>query len=405
MTGTASGAFTKVRAKKETTFGVFAGASGAQELRRTTCDIDFDADNFTSSEIRTDQQNAINRQGMRKVAGNLNGELSPGSYAPYIGSVLAKDFATGPTKTATTIGASDTAPQLTDSGNGFITAGFKVGQVITIAGFATSGNNGGRFILAGVAAGALTLLNLDGTTPTSIVDEAATASVTISAVGKISMIPLTGHTLDSYSVERYFSDIGVSSAFLGCRFASMDVNMQPTGLATIALAVMGRDVQNDDSEQFTSPTAASTSDGLAGVSGALLIDGAAVGLVTGLQLKADRQMQTAPVVGSKLTPDVWAGRYQVSGQFTAFFEDGTYRDAFKDETELGIVAVLTTGPEADADFVTFVMPRIKLNGAKVDDKESGGLIVTCPFTALLNTGGGTGTSSDKTTLSCQDSLA
>lgn len=404
MTGTASGAFTKVRSKKETTFGTFAGASGAQELRRTTCDIDFDADNFTSNEVRSDQQTAINRQGMRKIAGNLNGELSPGSYSPLIGSVLAKDFTTGPTKTATTIGASDTAPHITDSGSGFLTAGFKVGMIVSPSGYSTSGNNGGRFIIAAVVAGGITLLNLDGTAPT-FTDEAETASVTIAAVGKISMIPTTGHTLDSYSIERYFSDIGVSSVYLGCRMASMDVNMQPTGLATIALAVIGRDIQNDDAEQFTSPTAASTSDGLAGVSGALLIDGAAVGLVTGLQFKVDRQMQSAAVVGSKLTPDVWAGRYQVSGQFTAFFEDATYRNAFKDETELGLVAVLTTEPGTAADFVSFVMPRIKLNGAKVDDKESGGLIVTCPFTALLNTTGGTGIDSDKTTISCQDSLA
>jgi Phage tail tube protein len=400
----ASGAFTEVRIKKETDFGVFAGASGAQELRRTTCDVDMDADKITSKEIRTDQQVAVSRLGMRKVAGNLNGELSPGSYAPYIASCFRKDLVDGATITGTTIAASHTAPHITDSGNGFLTAGFKLGGVVSPDGFSHSGNNGNRFIVTALTAGAMTLANLDGTPPT-FTDEAATASVTIAEVGKKTWIPTTGHTRDSYSIERFFSDIGKSRAYLGCRFSSLDVNLSPTDFATVALGVMGQSMVKDDAAQFTSPTAASTSQGLAGVSGVLMVDGVAVGLVTGGQFKVDGQMQTQAVIGTPYTPDIWPGTFAVSGQLTAVFEDETFGDAFTDETDVSVLFVLTDGPELDADFVTFGMTRITIDSAKVDDKQSGALIQTLPFTALINTAGGTGVNTEKTTIWMQDSLA
>jgi hypothetical protein len=400
----ASGAFTELRIKKETTFGVFAGASGATELRRTTCDIDQDVDKFTSKEIRTDQQTGTRRQGMRHIGGNLNGELSPGSYAPYIASCLRKDLVAGVTKTATTIAASDTAPHFTDSGNGLLTAGFKIGDVVGPSGFATTDNNGGRFIITALTAGAMTVCNLDGTAAV-LTDEAASESVTIAVIGKKTWTPTTGHTKDSYSIERYFSDIGKSRAYLGCRFSSMDINLPPGDFATIALGVMGRSRQKADAEQFTSPTAAGTSDGLTGISGALLIDGVQVALVTGAQFKVDGQMQTQGVLGSVYTPDVWPGTIAFNGQLTAIFEDETYGDALDDDADLTLILVLTTGPDLDADFVSFVFERIKIDSDKVDDKQSGALIQTLPFTGLINTAGGTGTATEKTTLSMQDSLA
>lgn len=85
------------------------------------------------------------------------------------------DTSNAATMTATTIAFVNSNPDtITDSGNGFVTAGFKQGQSITITG---SGSNDGTYTIAGVAAGTLTLIASD-----TLVNEIAGASVTIQAV-------------------------------------------------------------------------------------------------------------------------------------------------------------------------------------------------------------------------------
>ena len=79
-------------------------------------------------------------------------------------------------QTATTIAFVDSNPDtITDSGNGFITAGFKVGQKITITG---SVSNDGVFTIASVTAGVITISGDE-----SLAVEAAGASVTLSTEG------------------------------------------------------------------------------------------------------------------------------------------------------------------------------------------------------------------------------
>lgn len=69
-------------------------------------------------------------------------------------------------------GSADT---ITDTGNGFITAGFEAGQKITIDGAAQAGNNG-DFTIATVAAGTITLVSTD-----TLTAEGATEHITIRA--------------------------------------------------------------------------------------------------------------------------------------------------------------------------------------------------------------------------------
>lgn len=52
--------------------------------------------------------------------------------------------------------ATNTADTITDSGNGFLTAGFKAGDNITVSGASNAGNNS-SFVIASVVAGTITL--------------------------------------------------------------------------------------------------------------------------------------------------------------------------------------------------------------------------------------------------------
>lgn len=89
----------------------------------------------------------------------------------------------GATKTAATISAAASDSSYNDSGNGFLTAGFLAGQIITVSGFANAANNGKRKI-ATAAAGKLTVTNVDGSAVT-LVDAAASPAITIVMEGSI----------------------------------------------------------------------------------------------------------------------------------------------------------------------------------------------------------------------------
>jgi hypothetical protein len=217
-------------------------------------------------------------------------------------------------------------------------------------------------------------------------------------------VPATGHLDDSYAIEHFYSDVAQSELFLGCKLGQLSIEMPASGMATLAMQFMGRSRTNDTSEYFTTPTAETDSGLLAAVNGLLYVGGTQVAVLTGLSFTVNRNLTAEPAAGTNLYPGIVQGRYLVEGQFTAFFEDATFRDLFDNESEVSIVAALTESEAAAADFVTVVLPRVKVGGAAKDDGEKQ-LIQTLPFTALLNTAGGASVNSLRTTISIQDSLA
>lgn len=399
----ATGVAKQLRYKKESTWGALAGASGAQLLRRVTSDISLAKETYESQEIRSDYQVTDSRHGVRRVEGTINGEISPLTYVDFWAAALRAAFSAGGTTTSTGITASASAPHFVRTVGSWISDGHKIGHVVRATGFATAtANNGKNFLITGLTALNMTGVFLDGS---AVVAEAAGASVTIEMEGKQTFTPQTGHTDDSFNIEHWHSDITQSEVYTGCKIQQVAVNLPPTGISTIALQMVGKDLgQSGTSAYFTSPQAETSSGVLAAVNGAIYVGGTKIALLTGLQFTISGGMTQEPVVGSNTYPDIFEGRVRVSGQMTAFFEDGTLRDYFTNESEVSLYGVFTTSNAPDADFIAFVMPRIKAGGSSKDDGEKG-IVQTIPFTALLNIAGGTGASSLRTTLSVQDSLA
>lgn len=107
--------------------------------------------------------------------------------------VTQNDTTNGATQTGTTISFTATST-ISDSGNGFVTSGFQVGQTITVSG---SGSNDGTYTITAVAAGAITVAE------TSIVNESAGASVTITAasIGKVLRLSSTGQLPSNITID------------------------------------------------------------------------------------------------------------------------------------------------------------------------------------------------------------
>lgn len=393
----ATGVSKELRYKRETTWGTAAGATGGQLLRRVTSDLSLTKESYQSNEIRTDYQIADFRHGVRSVAGSITGELSPKTYADFFAAALRKDFSAGGTTGAVAVLAvTNTGTKFTRSTGSFVTDGFKVGDVVSASGFTTANNNSHYCLVTAVAALTLDIAPLDGVVLT---DESEGDTVTIAVVGKKTYTPETSHTDNSFSIEHWHDDVNQSELFTGCKVDTIEVGLPPTGMSTITIGMMGKDVTTGTSEYFTTPTADTSTGILASVNGIAYALGARQTVLTGLSINIAGGMSMQPVVGSNTPPDIFEGRVNVTGEMTAFFENGDLRDAFLDEDDVSLVFVFTTSNAKNPDFVAFTMPRVKFGSANKNDGETG-IVQTLSYQALFN---GSGTGADKTTLVVQDS--
>jgi len=401
----ASGIFKQVAIKREVTYGTAPAASGAQLLRRAQSTIDLTKETYQSSEIRPDMQVADFRHGVRRIQGSLQGELSPKTYSDIFAAVLKREFTAGASATglAITIAAgSGNSYTVTRGAGSFLTDGFKVGDVVRLtAGTFNAANLNKNLLITGLTATVATVMTLNGSALTA---EGPIASATIAVQGKKTYIPTSGHTDVSFSMEHWFNDISQSEVYTGVKFNKVALDLPPTGMAKVSFDAMGQNITTANTRYFTSPTAVTTNGIVAAVNGVLLVNGAVQTVVTGLQINIDPAFTGDAVVGSNTVPNLFAGPVSVTGQFTAYFTDATLRDLFVNETETSLVVSLTTDNTANADVLTLTIPRIKLGGQQKNDG-TGGIVQTFPFQALLNTAGGSGTSSEQTTLVMQDTAA
>ena len=414
MVTPATGLFKSVAFKTESSFGTLAGTSGAQYLRRTQSTLNAEAAFFKSAEINLDRQLRDARKGAKGIKGNINGELSPGTYSVFMAAMLgaAAAWASAVTTGAQTDIAAVAGPPGTFTTAGsvnFLTLGFKIGDLIRCSGWTTTAaaNNARNYRVTGVSATVLTV----GTAatgasgqPEAVAAKAAGDAVTIFHAGKKLVTPASSLTDLSFTIEHWHSDIGKSEVFTGCKPTSMALNMPATAIATVQFGFMGQDIVAGTTQYFTTPTALTSANLTAGVNGKLSINGVDFATVTGLSINVNGNHAVEAVVGSQLTPGVFPGILDVTGQVTALFDSTTLRDAFLAETEVSLNAVLVLTSALNSDFILFNIPRLKFTGSSKDDK-SQALVQTLPFQALLNTAGGAGIGSSATTLEIMDSLA
>jgi hypothetical protein len=403
--GTGSGVYKQVTYKVETTYGTAPGAASAQSLRRVTSSLDLTKDTYQSNEIRPDFQVADFRHGLRKVGGSISGELSAKTYGDFIAAALKKDFVAGVSvaSASITVGGTAGAWTLTRAAGSWLTDGVKLGDVVRLTAGAFNASNLNKNIqVTAITATVLTGIVLNGS---SLTAEGPIASATLTVYGKKTMVPQTGHTDKSFSIEHWHPDVGATGAsdlFTGCKVSKVTFTLPATGMATVAVEFTGRDATPGTAQYFTSPTAVTVTGTMAAVNGVVKVGAATGGTITSASIEISCAQSSEPGIGSNVADQVATGRVIVTGQVTAKFDSTALRDAFYNETEISAYLAFTADNTAASDFIAFSMNRIKVNGASKDDGEKI-LIQTIPFQALLNTDGGATQPEDLTTISVQDS--
>jgi hypothetical protein len=390
---TAQGINKLLVAKKETTWGTKASASGASYYRRVTGSFQLEKDTYNSNEILPSQQMRDMRHGTRKSSGSINGELSGNAYEEFIQAAVRKDFVTGAT-TGAIITISATVGTFVRSAGSFVTDGFAVGNVINSSGFVAAGNNG-LFVITAMSATVLTVSPLAGQTQVIV---AAGATVTILEKGKKTFVPLTAHTDDSFTVEEWHPDATISRVFTGQQVNSMAIALQPNAMATIDFGFMGKDAEAvTSSAYFTTPTAITGEGIYSAPDGVMLVNGVVNGVVTGLNITVDNGIQQTAVIGSNSIGAKSRGKVAVTVEGSAIFQDSTILNYFDAETEISLTYVLTTADNTNAFAIH--LPRVKIGSASTNDGENV-VILSFSGVALEYTGAVVGVT--PTTIQIQD---
>jgi len=402
----AQGIYKTVTVKKQTALGTAASGGSAQTLRRETSTNNLKKDTYGNNEIAAHQQSTGKTHGLRSVDVALSGVLSAGTYATVMGSVLRDDFAiiTAIPSLSLIFGGSAGAYTITGTGL-MVSGGWKIGDVIRVTAGTTlpADIKDKNLLITAITNTVITVKTLNNSTITT--NATAIAACTLTYPGKKAFPPESGHTKDYYTVEDWQSDITQSEVFSDVMLGKLDISLPSTGNATIAISGAGLNRTLSTTRTFTSPTAETTTSPLAAINGVLIVDGTAVTNLTGVTISIDGKVATVgAVVGANVSPDIQRGVIDVSGSFTAFYQDKTLSTLFDGATSTTLVAVVTDTSADSSEFVSFSMSSIVLDGDGKDDGDKA-IVRTYPFTARINTAGSTSSANDKTIITIQDSKA
>ena len=401
MANIAQGVSKVLAYKKQSGLGSAASGSGGQQLRRTTSTINLTKEAYQSAEIRPDMQVADYRHGSHQVAGSIAGELSPGTYSALMAAVLRQDFTSVSSMSSAAITLVASTGVVTFQTGNPLTSGIKVGHVVRLSGGTLNASNSGKNLLVtAVTSTTITVLVLNGSTLAN--ESTSVTGVTVAVPGKVSYVPSTAQTHDYFTIEHWFGDIEQSEVFSDVNISNLQVAVPANGLTTATFPLVGLEMSTGTSQVLTSPTAISTSGAVAGANGLMMVNGAAVAVITSIDFDVNGNTAAADaVVGSTARPDVFQGTVAVTGNMSVYFTDATFRDYFINETEVSVNVTLTTSSDKAADFISFQMPRVKVGGADVTDGQNG-LTRTFPFVAIKDVTGG---QNQSTTIQIQDSAA
>jgi len=379
--GYATGAITS---NSQPTSSSDPAATGGQILRRTGCTLDLAKDTYQSNEIRADRQIGDYRHGVKRVQGSLTGELSCGTYFDLIEAAMRGTKASAVAKSEaelTSVAMDGTLSTITYGGGNPVTEGFRVGDVKRFTNLATAANNSTNFLILGFSGASNRVMSVYPAPTTMTADTA----FNVTTVGKSIYVPSSSFVARKFGVEVYHQDLDLHRFFTECRVGGLKLGLPATGMTTIEIPMIGRDMETASgasSPFFTAPTAATTTGLLAAVNGLLRVGGSTVGVVTGLSIDMNLNPQADAVVGQNFVPEIFLGRANVTGQVQAFLEDFTMLNYFKNETEVEILAYLTASSDIAAQAMTIHLPRNKFGDADIGLQGEQGIPISMPFQSL-----------------------
>lgn len=252
--------------------------------------------------------------------------------------------------TGTTISFDAASQEIRDSGNGFVTAGFKVGDWITVPAAAAS-NNASLHRVDSVAAGAMVLSHGD-----AITTAAAGASLTVDTERYVE----NGIYLPTYTFERRYeeaaSDANKYVQFPGHGFNSMSMNTAAKAIVGGEFGLVGKDEVDGGGASYGAADGTRTTtrvlNAVTGVSA--VFENGATFRVTAIQFNLENGVEALSEVAVEGASEIAAGKFRASGQVTIFYRESSKAtfDKYLDGTPTSF-AIKFTDVDGNIDVVEF----------------------------------------------------
>jgi hypothetical protein len=197
----------------------------------------------------------------------------------------------------------------------------------------------------------------------------------------------TGTTVSSFTLEDGALDITQYRAFTGCMVNTMQMSIAPNQMTTATFGIMGKNMTQSTSPLDASLTAASNNEPFDSFSGAISEGGSTIAYVNTIDFTLNNNLNPTFALGSVTTPQMEFGMSTLEGTMTVFYQDAALITKFLNETESALSIVLDDRV-AGLNY-TFLMPRIKINGAAVPVANPASRLLTIPFVALRDSSTGT----------------
>ena len=348
--------------------------------RRTTLNVG--KDTFRSEVRSASRQRKHSKHGYKNIGGDIMSELASQWHDDFLEALLGGTWASVTNSTVLASGSIQPGgSKLQSASAAFITEGFKVGDIFTLAVGANDANSGIRHQIASITE---TEIEVYGSTLVAT----TIASINVRGVGKKVAV---GNSVRSFSIERFFSNLGLYQLFKGMRVNSGHFTVQPNGIIGLDFNFMGQDADALTSTKAGSAyTSAPTSEPMATIFGSLY-EGTTkteLALITGFDLTLTNNMTGDKVLFRNTTPAINFGRFHdVSGTLTLLFNGPTQYNKFLNETETTFDIVVYDGSNQNtAGFIRLHMERVKFNTGDLDDSAETSIPMTVGFESLEPTG-------------------
>lgn len=196
-----------------------------------------------------------------------------------------------------------------------------------------------------------------------------------------------GITRRSFSILRNFSDIASADKpyhlFTGCEVNNFKLQFSAGDApkATVGFGMVGKDlVIGTAAPTGATYPAAPTGSVMDCLTGTIQEGGAALGIITEVNITLENGVSPRPVVGSATTILPSIGRSNLTGQVTAYFENSTLLEKFINETASSLLFTLSNGGKS----YEFNIPNIKYTGGQPDTSGQGPITLAMPFQAIYD---------------------
>lgn len=350
--------------KAQSAKGSTASGGSGFVLRITGGGLQFAKAAYGSSEVRSDLMRSRGRHGLKSVTGTYTCELSLGMLDDFFAALFRTTPSTALVKTnsddSLTSVAVDSSGTLTAGGGSWITAGFRVGDIVRLTNNSEAANNGRNLLITGLTTTVMTVVCLDGGTLTTA---GADTSFTLTRPGQKIINPAAPAASTYFTIEEWDGDLDLARVFSDCIVHTIRVQMQPGGLVTVDITFTGTGLfstnSSGSSPSLTSPSAF-TGIPLSAVDAVLRMGSSVRADLTSFDITMDIGAVAPEVVAATISPDVFTGAMSVSLNLSMLMSDYTDLTAFVNETALSLSATFAENDSEPKDFLSLFVPNFTL---------------------------------------------